>query len=85
MIPQTYEEASCTAMFAYGFARGVRFGWFKDPKFTLQLPSGLGRDLSAKPLIVKGMCMACVADHDMRLRQSIMIRTCVPLPMTITE
>ncbi|CAI6084782.1 hypothetical protein PAECIP112173_04398 [Paenibacillus sp. JJ-100] len=29
--PQTYLEASCTAMFAYGFARGVRFGWFKDP------------------------------------------------------
>lgn len=22
-----YEEASCTAMFAYAFARGVRFGW----------------------------------------------------------
>ncbi|MDM5280376.1 glycoside hydrolase family 88 protein [Paenibacillus silvae] len=29
--PKTYLEASCTAMFAYGFARGVRFGWFKDP------------------------------------------------------
>ncbi|MCP1136582.1 glycoside hydrolase family 88 protein [Paenibacillus polysaccharolyticus] len=28
---ETYLEASCTAMFAYGFARGVRFGWFKDP------------------------------------------------------
>ncbi|PQP83867.1 glycosyl hydrolase [Paenibacillus sp. PCH8] len=30
--PQTYEEASCTAMFAYGFSRGVRFGWFTDPE-----------------------------------------------------
>ncbi|WP_411343596.1 glycoside hydrolase family 105 protein [Paenibacillus sp. WLX1005] len=29
--PDTYEEASCTAMFAYGFARGVRFGWLHDP------------------------------------------------------
>lgn len=26
-----YEEASCTAMFAYAFARGVRFGWLADP------------------------------------------------------
>ncbi|MBW5447781.1 glycosyl hydrolase [Cohnella sp. CFH 77786] len=25
--PEAYEEASCTAMFAYAFARGVRFGW----------------------------------------------------------
>ncbi|CAM4084641.1 glycoside hydrolase family 88 protein [Paenibacillus alkaliterrae] len=27
--PDAYEEASCTAMFAYAFARGVRFGWLK--------------------------------------------------------
>ncbi|MGO4106894.1 glycoside hydrolase family 88/105 protein [Paenibacillus sp. YAF4_2] len=25
--PDAYEEASCTAMFAYAFARGIRFGW----------------------------------------------------------
>ncbi|SFE52449.1 Rhamnogalacturonyl hydrolase YesR [Paenibacillus catalpae] len=25
--PEAYEEASCTAMFAYAFARGIRFGW----------------------------------------------------------
>lgn len=24
---EAYEEASCTAMFAYAFARGIRFGW----------------------------------------------------------
>ncbi|MFD1886489.1 glycoside hydrolase family 88/105 protein [Paenibacillus wenxiniae] len=29
--PGTYEEASCTAMFAYGFARGVRMGWLRQP------------------------------------------------------
>ncbi|WP_322923907.1 glycoside hydrolase family 88/105 protein [Paenibacillus campi] len=29
--PGTYEEASCTAMFAYGFARGVRMGWLTQP------------------------------------------------------
>ncbi|WP_230986476.1 glycoside hydrolase family 88/105 protein [Cohnella fermenti] len=28
--PEAYEEASCTAMFAYSFARGVRFGWFRS-------------------------------------------------------
>ncbi|MFC3802045.1 glycoside hydrolase family 105 protein [Cohnella sp. GCM10012308] len=28
--PDAYEEASCTAMFAYAFARGVRFGWLED-------------------------------------------------------
>ncbi|KRF05989.1 glycosyl hydrolase [Paenibacillus sp. Soil766] len=27
-----YEEASCTAMFAYSFARGVRFGWLREPQ-----------------------------------------------------
>ncbi|MBB6638075.1 glycoside hydrolase family 88/105 protein [Cohnella thailandensis] len=26
--PDAYEEASCTAMFAYAFARGVRYGWY---------------------------------------------------------
>ncbi|WJH33509.1 glycoside hydrolase family 88 protein [Paenibacillus sp. CC-CFT747] len=29
--PETYLEASCTAMFAYAFARGVRFGWLREP------------------------------------------------------
>lgn len=26
-----YPETSCTSMFAYAFARGVRFGWYEDP------------------------------------------------------
>ena len=29
--PDAYEETSCTAMFTYAFARGVRFGWLKEP------------------------------------------------------
>ena len=29
--PDAFEETSCTAMFAYGFARGVRFGWLNEP------------------------------------------------------
>ncbi|MBB6669941.1 glycoside hydrolase family 88/105 protein [Cohnella nanjingensis] len=28
--PEAYEEASCTAMFAYAFARGVRYGWLDN-------------------------------------------------------
>ncbi|WP_343225203.1 glycoside hydrolase family 88 protein [Paenibacillus sp. EZ-K15] len=28
---EAYEEASCTAMFAYAFARGVRFAWLENP------------------------------------------------------
>jgi len=29
--PDAYEETSCTAMFAYAFARGVRFSWLREP------------------------------------------------------
>ncbi|SDC24063.1 Rhamnogalacturonyl hydrolase YesR [Paenibacillus sp. UNCCL117] len=29
--PESYEEASCTSMFLYAFARGARFGWLADP------------------------------------------------------
>ncbi len=29
--PDAYEETSCTAMFTYAFARGVRFGWLEEP------------------------------------------------------
>ncbi|MFE5320529.1 glycoside hydrolase family 105 protein [Paenibacillus sp. NPDC056579] len=28
--PESYEEASCTSMFMYGFALGVRHGWLED-------------------------------------------------------
>lgn len=29
-VPESYREASCTAMFVYGFAKGVRRGWLTD-------------------------------------------------------
>ena len=29
--PDSYPETSCTAMFVYAFARGVRFGWLGKP------------------------------------------------------
>ncbi|WP_042462377.1 glycoside hydrolase family 88/105 protein [Neobacillus dielmonensis] len=28
----SYEETSCTAMFIYAFARGIRYGWLEDPE-----------------------------------------------------
>lgn len=30
--PESYEEASCTSMFMYGFALGVRHGWLERPE-----------------------------------------------------
>ncbi|WP_159881253.1 glycoside hydrolase family 88/105 protein [Paenibacillus puerhi] len=29
--PESYEESSCTSMFMYGFALGVRHGWLEQP------------------------------------------------------
>ncbi len=34
--PEAYEETSCTAMFAYAFARGIRFGWLQEPERYVQ-------------------------------------------------
>lgn len=31
-FPHSYQETSCTAMFIYGFARGVRYGWLEEPE-----------------------------------------------------
>lgn len=31
-----YPETSCTAMFAYAFARGVQFGWLENPETYIQ-------------------------------------------------
>jgi len=30
--PESYEETSCTSMFIYAFARGIRYGWFDEPE-----------------------------------------------------
>ncbi|GGF95276.1 glycoside hydrolase family 88/105 protein [Paenibacillus abyssi] len=29
-VPESYEETSCTSMFLYAYARGLRYGWLKD-------------------------------------------------------
>lgn len=31
-MEDSFEETSCTAMFIYGFARGVRYGWLETPE-----------------------------------------------------
>lgn len=39
--PESYEEASCTSMFMYGFALGVRHGWLQEPQaFTRAVIAG---------------------------------------------
>ena len=30
--PESYEESSCTSMFIYSYAKGVRHGWFDEPQ-----------------------------------------------------
>ena len=34
--PDAYQEASCTAMFAVAFSRGVRLGWLSKPERYIQ-------------------------------------------------
>lgn len=58
--PDAYEEASCTAMFAYGFARGVRLGWLNEPnRFILAAQrawEGLTRCAIDRQGNVHGVC-----------------------------
>lgn len=34
--PESYAETSCTSMFIYGLARGIRYGWLKEMKTCLR-------------------------------------------------
>ncbi|MBD0378697.1 glycoside hydrolase family 88/105 protein [Paenibacillus sedimenti] len=58
--PDAYLEASCTAMFAYAFARGVRFGWFSDPdrfiEASMKAWDGLTRYAIDRQGNVHGVC-----------------------------
>lgn len=55
-----YEEASCTAMFAYAIARGVRFGWLKEEEayteIALRAWRGLTNGAIDKQGNVHGVC-----------------------------
>lgn len=57
---EAYEEASCTAMFTYAFARGVRFGWFEDGSSYTAAAKKAWRGLTEKAIdrtgSVHGVC-----------------------------
>ncbi|EAU0476084.1 glycosyl hydrolase [Salmonella enterica] len=57
---ETYQEASCTAMFAYGFARGVRFGWLNQPARYIEAAERAWNGLTCKAIDrhgnVHGVC-----------------------------
>ncbi|MCY9692476.1 glycoside hydrolase family 88/105 protein [Paenibacillus alginolyticus] len=58
--PESYAEASCTSMFVYAFARGVRFGWLAKPQPYVQAVlhgwDGLARACIDKHGNVYGVC-----------------------------
>ncbi|WP_138751832.1 glycoside hydrolase family 88/105 protein [Paenibacillus sinopodophylli] len=51
---EAYEEASCTAMFAYAIARGVRFGWLKQTEYYTNVAMLAWRGLTSKAIDKKG-------------------------------
>ncbi|KRF43478.1 glycoside hydrolase family 105 protein [Paenibacillus sp. Soil787] len=57
---ETYLEASCTAMFAYAFARGVRFSWLREPNRYAEAAflawNGLSRIAIDRQGNVHGVC-----------------------------
>lgn len=58
--PESYAEASCTSMFIYAFARGVRCGWLLEPDSYVTSAingwSGLTRHCIDKQGNVYGVC-----------------------------
>ncbi len=58
--PDAYPETSCTAMFAYAFARGVRFGWLANPDVyassVLKAWEALNRVSIDKHANIHGVC-----------------------------
>ena len=57
---ESYAEASCTSMFAYAFARGVRYGWLKEPQKYIDAVSkaweGLCNEVIDREGNVYGIC-----------------------------
>lgn len=54
--PESYAEASCTAMFIYAFARGIRYGW-------LQKESGAEAYLDSALRGWRGLTLHCIDKH----------------------
>lgn len=49
--PDSYEETSCTSMFIYSFARGMRYGWIKENTSEYK---------DAVKKAVNGLCKKCI-------------------------
>lgn len=58
--PESYAEASCTSMFIYAYARGVRLGWVNEPDMFMSAAQrgweGLSRYCIDKGGNVYGVC-----------------------------
>ncbi|MDF2921439.1 MAG: hypothetical protein K0R57_353 [Paenibacillaceae bacterium] len=60
--PDAYEETSCTSMFAYAFARGIRYGWVREEEreayisAVLRAWEGLTRISIDKAGNIHGVC-----------------------------
>ncbi|MEC0307185.1 glycoside hydrolase family 88 protein [Paenibacillus lautus] len=52
--PESYEEASCTAMFIFGMARGIRHGWLEDPDPYLQSAAAGWEGLTSRAIDRRG-------------------------------
>jgi unsaturated rhamnogalacturonyl hydrolase len=52
--PESYEEASCTSMFIYGFALGVRHGWLEQPETYAQAVMSGWQGLCERAIDKKG-------------------------------
>ncbi|OMF29096.1 hypothetical protein BK133_18330 [Paenibacillus sp. FSL H8-0548] len=52
--PSSYEETSCTAMFAYAFSRGVRLNWLQDPSSYASSASRAWEGLTKHSIDQKG-------------------------------
>lgn len=52
--PESYEEASCTAMFIFGMARGVRRGWLRSTQLYAQAAVSGWKGLTARAIDGQG-------------------------------
>jgi unsaturated rhamnogalacturonyl hydrolase len=52
--PTSYEETSCTSMFAYAFARGIRFGWLPDQQSYIRAAQKAWDGLTRRSIDAQG-------------------------------
>lgn len=81
--PDAYQEASCTAMFAYSFARGVRFGWLTEPQRFIQAALKAWDGLTRYAIDAQGNVHGVCSGSRYALQRTITRRICLPL-LTIT-